>query len=36
VTLVGRVSNLFDAEVMDVWGYAGRGRSAYVGLRARF
>ncbi|MBN8291821.1 TonB-dependent receptor [Rhodobacter sp. NTK016B] len=36
VTLVGRVSNLFDADVMDVWGYAGRGRSAYVGLRARF
>ncbi|WP_068302649.1 TonB-dependent siderophore receptor [Pararhodobacter sp. CCB-MM2] len=36
VTLVGRVSNLFDVEVMDVWGYAGRGRSAYVGLRARF
>lgn len=36
VTLVGRVANLFDAAVMDVWGYAGRGRSAYVGLRARF
>jgi len=36
ITLVGRVSNLFDAEVTDVWGYAGRGRSAYVGLRARF
>ncbi|MCW1933891.1 TonB-dependent receptor plug domain-containing protein [Pararhodobacter zhoushanensis] len=36
MTLVGRVSNLFDAEVMDVWGYAGRGRAAYVGLQARF
>ncbi len=36
VTLVGRISNLFDTDAMDVWGYAGRGRSAYVGLRARF
>lgn len=36
VQLVGRVANLSDADVMDVWGYPGRGRAAYVGLRARF
>lgn len=36
VTLIGRVSNLFDEGTMDAWGYPGRGRAAYVGLRARF
>ena len=36
VTLVGRVSNLFDSDTMDVWGYRNRGRAMYVGLRARF
>jgi len=36
VTLTGRVQNLFDAEVMDVWGYPGRERTAYVGLDARW
>ncbi|WP_212524247.1 TonB-dependent receptor [Actibacterium sp. MT2.3-13A] len=36
VTLTGRVQNLFDADVMDVWGYAGRGQTAYVGLDARW
>lgn len=36
VTLTGRVQNLFDADVMDVWGYPGRGRAAYVGLDARW
>jgi vitamin B12 transporter len=35
VSIIGRVHNLFDADVMDVWGYAGRGRSIYVGLQAR-
>lgn len=35
VSIIGRIDNLFDADVMDVWGYAGRGRSIYVGLQAR-
>ncbi|WP_417588644.1 TonB-dependent receptor plug domain-containing protein [Pararhodobacter oceanensis] len=36
VQLVGRVTNLFDVANSESWGYAGRGRAAYVGLRARF
>lgn len=36
VTVTGRVKNLFDADAMDVWGYAGRPRTAYVGLETRF
>lgn len=36
LTLTGRVTNLFDEDVMEVWGYAGRGRTVYVGLDARF
>lgn len=34
--LTGRITNLFDAEYSDVWGYAKRGRAAYVGVRAAF
>lgn len=36
VSLNGRITNLFDADAVDVWGYAARGRAAYVGLSARF
>ena len=36
VKLTGRVVNLFDREYSDVWGYAKRGRTAYVGLSAAF
>ncbi len=36
VDLTGRVVNLFDEEYSDVWGYAKRGRTAYVGLQASF
>ncbi|MFW5816755.1 MAG: TonB-dependent receptor plug domain-containing protein, partial [Wenzhouxiangella sp.] len=36
LALTGRVTNLFDADAMDVWGYAGRPRSIYVGLDARW
>lgn len=36
VTLTGRITNLFDDDAVNVWGYASRGRSAYVGLRANF
>jgi len=36
VTLTGRVTNLFDDDAVNVWGYASRGRAAYVGLRANF
>ncbi|UWR86391.1 TonB-dependent receptor (plasmid) [Phaeobacter inhibens] len=36
VVLTGRVTNLFDEDYADVWGYAKRGRAAYVGLRASF
>lgn len=36
VTLTGRVTNLFDTETRDVWGYANRGRAAYVGFNAKF
>lgn len=36
VTLTGRITNLFDDDAVDVWGYASRGRAAYVGLRANF
>jgi vitamin B12 transporter len=36
VQLTGRVENLFDTKATDVWGYATRGRSIYLGLRARF
>ncbi|WP_163848733.1 TonB-dependent receptor plug domain-containing protein [Pseudooceanicola aestuarii] len=32
--LTARVDNLFDAAHSDAWGYAGRGRTAYVGLGA--
>lgn len=34
--LTGRVVNLFDKEYSDVWGYASQGRTAYVGLQARW
>jgi len=36
VVLTGRVTNLFDEDYADVWGYAKRGRAAYVGVRASF
>ncbi|QCO58056.1 TonB-dependent receptor (plasmid) [Pseudorhodobacter turbinis] len=36
VTLTGRVSNLFDKDTSDSWGYANRGRAVYVGLNAKF
>ncbi|ATF18223.1 TonB-dependent receptor plug domain-containing protein [Phaeobacter gallaeciensis] len=36
VVLTGRVTNLFDEDYADVWGYAKRGRAAYIGLRASF
>lgn len=36
VTLTGRVTNLFDKEYSDVWGYAKRGRALYVGLESTF
>ncbi len=36
VVLTGRVTNLFDEEYSDVWGFAKRGRAAYVGVRASF
>jgi vitamin B12 transporter len=36
LTLTGRVTNLFDDDAVDVWGYASRGRAAYVGIRANF
>ncbi len=36
VTLTGRITNLFDEDYSDVWGYAKRGRAAYIGLKASF
>lgn len=36
LTLNGRVTNLFDDDAVDVWGFASRGRAAYVGINARF
>lgn len=36
VTLTGRVTNLFDDDAMEVLAYAGRERTFYVGLDARF
>ena len=36
VRVTGRVTNLFDKEYSDVWGYASQGRTAYVGLQARW
>jgi len=34
VRLTGRVTNLFDRDHEEVWGYATRGRAAYLGLVA--
>ncbi len=34
--LTGRIVNLTDAKGMDVWGYATQGRTAYVGLQAKW
>ena len=31
-----RIANLFDEKVSDVWGYAGRDRTIYVGIDARW
>ena len=36
VTLTGRITNLFDDDAVDVWGYASLGRAAYIGVRANF
>jgi vitamin B12 transporter len=36
VVLTGRVTNLFDEDYADVWGYAKRGRAAYFGVKASF
>ncbi|MEM9788497.1 MAG: TonB-dependent receptor, partial [Pseudomonadota bacterium] len=35
-TLTSRVTNLFDEDAMEVWGFAGRPRTAYIGFDARF
>lgn len=34
--LTGRVVNLFDQDHSDVWGFATRGRTAYLGLSAKW
>ncbi|SDD32849.1 vitamin B12 transporter [Paracoccus isoporae] len=36
VRLTGRVKNLFDADYTEVFGYATQGRTAYLGLEARW
>ena len=36
VRLSGRVVNLFDKDYSEAWGYYGQGRTAYVGLSARW
>lgn len=36
ITLTGRIVNLFDTETTDVWGYANRPFTAYLGVEARF
>ena len=36
VRLTGRVVNLFDEDYSDVWGYPARGRTAYLGLAAKW
>lgn len=36
VKLTARVVNVFDEEYSDVWGYASRGRTAYLGLSANW
>jgi vitamin B12 transporter len=34
--LVGRITNLFDAEYEEIYGFARPGRAIYGGLRSRF
>lgn len=36
IALTGRIDNLTDSAAVDVWGYASRGRTVYVGLAANF
>ena len=36
VRLTGRVTNLFDEGYADAWGYPARGRTAYLGLNAKW
>lgn len=36
VRLSGRVVNLFDKDYSEAWGYYGQGRTAYVGLQAKW
>ncbi|MEM7441274.1 MAG: TonB-dependent receptor [Pseudomonadota bacterium] len=35
-SLTARVTNLFDSDAMEVWGYRGRPRTFYIGIDARF
>jgi vitamin B12 transporter len=36
LTLNGRITNLLDDDAVNIWGYASRGRAAYVGISANF
>lgn len=36
IRATARVTNLFDKDYMDSWGYATQGRTAYVGLEAKW
>lgn len=36
LTLNGRITNLLDVDAVDVWGFASRGRAAYVSISADF
>jgi len=36
LTLTARVENLFDEQYSDTWGYASRGRTAYVGVSSEW
>jgi len=36
VTLFARIENLFSADYEDVFSYATPGRSAHIGIKARF
>ena len=34
--LTGRITNLFDAEYQEAWGYTAPGRAAWIGIEQRF
>ncbi|MDR9432550.1 MAG: TonB-dependent receptor [Spiribacter sp.] len=36
VELTARITNAFDKDYQEVWGYATRGRAGFIGLRAEF